>query len=121
MMGWGPVWSQLPAEKQELLRKVQVSTMQAMVALMSDMQAKSAALGETMGKFPLDQAAAKKQHDAVKQVQDQMFGLHLSSLAQAQQIIGKETWEQLHSDGFGPGHGPGGPGMMGPGGRGPAR
>jgi hypothetical protein len=123
MMGWGPNWSQLPAEKQEQLRKVQVSTMQAMVALMSDRQAKSAALGDTMSKFPLDQAAAKKQQDAVKQVQDQMFALHLNALTQAQQIIGKETWEKLHSDEFGPGYGPGrgGPGMMGPGGRGPAQ
>jgi hypothetical protein len=121
-MGMGPAFRQLPAEKQEQLRKVQVSTLQAMVALMTDMQAKAETLQEAMGKFPIDQPAAKKAHDAVKLVQDQMFALRLSQLAQVQQIVGKDTWDTLQNQSWGWGPGRGGPGgMMGPGGRGPAR
>ncbi len=123
MMGFGtgPALAQLPAEKQEQLRKLQVTTMQSMVALMSDMQVKGQALHEALGKFPIDQTGAKKAHDAMDQTRTQMFALHLTTLAQAQQIMGKETWESLQSSGYGPGHGPGPGGMMGPGPRGPAK
>jgi len=118
--GMGPGFSNLPAEKQDQLRKLQVSTGQAMVAMMADMQAKGETLREVMSKFPVDQAAAKKAHEAVSGVREQMFAQHLSALAQAQKIVGKEAWEQMQSEGYGPGAGRG-PGMMGPGGRGPNR
>jgi Spy/CpxP family protein refolding chaperone len=123
MMGFGgPAFWNLPADKQDQLRKLHVSAGQAMVALMADMEAKGAALREAVSKFPIDEAAAKKAHDAMGKLRDQMFELRLKTLAQAQQIVGKEAWEEWHSAGWGPGYGQGrGPGMMGPGPRGPNR
>jgi Spy/CpxP family protein refolding chaperone len=121
MMGMGgPGFSQLPADKQEQLRKLYVSEGQSMVALMADMYAKGQALHDAMEKFPLDESAARKAHEAMDKLRGQMFSQQLSTLAQAQRIVGKEVWEKLQSDGYGPGYGRGrGPGMMGPGGRGP--
>jgi Spy/CpxP family protein refolding chaperone len=125
MMGLGGAgFSQLPADKQEQLRKLYVTEGQSMVVLMADMQAKASALQEAMNKFPVDESAAKKAHEVTDKVRDQMFALHLSTLAQAQKVIGKEAWEKLQAEGYGPGYGPDyrrgrGPGMMGPGGRGP--
>jgi Spy/CpxP family protein refolding chaperone len=119
MMGgdMGRAFPNLPAEKQEQLRKVQVATGQAMVALMAEMQTKRDALEAATAKFPVDQAAAKKANEAVIKVRDQMFAQQLSTLAQVQQIVGKEAWEAAQSSGYGPGAGRG-PGRMGPGGRG---
>lgn len=117
--GMGPAMSQLPAEKQEQLRKLHIGAAQAMVPMMADMQAKMDALRDAMRAYPVDQAAAKKAFEAMGKARDQMFALHLATLAQAQQIVGKDAWDDMQDyGGWGRGHGPG---MMGPDGRGPKR
>lgn len=130
-MGLGPLamhpeLAQLPADKQEQLQKLALSTMQAMITKRAELQVKRLALAETMQTYPLDQKAASEQWAAVDQARKDLFNLMTGSMAQAHQIIGKELWEQMHSGraygGYRFGHGPGagpvpgmpGPGMMGP-------
>lgn len=102
-LGWGGAFSQLPAEKREQLRKLQVSTSQAMVALMVDMHVQQGALGEAMSKYPVDTAGAKKAQEALNKLRDQMFTARQSAVVQAQQIVGKEAWENAQSGSWGPG------------------
>jgi len=130
-MGMGPLamhpeLAQLPPEKQEQLRKLHSSMMQAMILKRADLQVKSLVLAETMRSFPLDQNTAREQRAAVDKSRKEMFELRLSMMAQVQKIVGKELWEQMHSGtpqgmrSQGGGMGPGmAPGMMGPGMRGP--
>jgi hypothetical protein len=68
------------------------------------------AMAKAMSAFPIDEKAATEQWKAMNAVREDMFKLHLSTLAQAQQIIGKEKWEEMR-DSWG-GWGPGGRGMM---------
>jgi hypothetical protein len=65
---------------------------------------------DTMRKFPLDEQAATKEFQAMNAVRESMFKLHMSALAKAQQIVGKEKWEEMTerwNDWGGRGHGPG--------------
>lgn len=123
MMGMNPLsmhpqLAQLPAEKQEQLQQLHVGMMKAMIQKRADLQVKALDLMQTMRAFPLDQKAARKQWAALDQARKEMFELRVSMMAQVQQIVGKELWQQMHSGapyGMGPyggGHGHG-PGMMG--------
>jgi len=126
-MGMGPLsmhpeLAQLPAEKQEQLRKLHLSMVQAMIPKRAELQVKSIVLAETMRSYPLDQKAAREQSAAVDKARKEMFELRLSMMTQVQQIVGKALWEQMHSGtptGMGPyGGSPGAgvaPGMPGPG------
>jgi Spy/CpxP family protein refolding chaperone len=96
-MDMNPALAQLPAEKREQVRAVQVAMMQAVASKRAEMQSKSLALREAMRAFPLDQAAIKKLREGIDQVRAEMFALHLDALAQTQQIVGKDAWEQMHS------------------------
>ncbi|MBI4084045.1 MAG: hypothetical protein HY423_15690 [Candidatus Lambdaproteobacteria bacterium] len=123
MMGGGhTAWvADLPAEKRELVRKLQVSTMQQMIAKRSLLPELRLQLRNAMFAFPIDQSAARKARADIARIREELFQLHLATTAQMQQIVGKETWDKMHQGwgpgaGRGPGMGPGqGPGMMGPG------
>jgi Spy/CpxP family protein refolding chaperone len=128
MMGGGPgmmggghmaVLAELPAEKREQVRKLHVATMQEMIAKRSFLPELELQLRNAMHAFPIDQAAAKKARADIARIREETFQLRLATMAQMQQIVGKETWEKMHRAGEpGAGHGP----AMGPGaGMGPGR
>jgi len=138
MMGLGPLGmhpelTQLPPEKQEQLRKLHLSLMEAMIPKRAELQVKRLALADTMRTFPLDQQAARAQRAAVEKARQELFDLRLNAMTQVQQIVGRELWDRMHTGapcgmggfrggpgarpGMGPGTAPGGmggPGMMGP-------
>lgn len=121
-MGWRMrgLMAQLPAEKREQLRAMHFAMQRQMIAKRAEMAQARLALAEALDAFPLDQKAAQAAFGKLNQFRKEAFELRLAMMAQTQQIVGKELWEQMHS-GFGPGMAPGGgygagmaPGRMGP-------
>jgi len=116
MMGWG--WgpgADLTKEQADQLEQIQFNTMRSMRAMMYENRDRMIAMQKAMTAFPVDEKAAMAQWQSMNQVRMAMFALHVSALSQAQQVIGKEKWEEMMSNMGGSGGGM----MGGPGGRGP--
>ena len=112
MMGWS--WSSeadLSKEQADKLAEIQLSTMRAIHGIMYGNRDRMIAMGNAMRAYPVDEKAATDQWKAMDQIHETMFKLQLSAVTQAQQVLGKEKWEEIveNSDraGWGPGRGPG--------------
>jgi Spy/CpxP family protein refolding chaperone len=111
MGGWG--WDEgLTKEQSDKLNQLQFSTMTIMRNQMWANRERMQAMQKAFSAFPIDEKAATEQWRAMNSVREEMFKLNLSTMAQAQQIVGKEKWEELQNRWGGPGRGGRGPGMM---------
>ncbi len=90
-------FSELPSEKQELLRTMHVKSAQAIMIQRATLKGHRLALRVIMRKFPLDQKAAKSQWKAVESSREKLFQLRLDRRVQSQRILGKEQWERARS------------------------
>jgi Spy/CpxP family protein refolding chaperone len=109
MGGWG--WDDgLTKEQSDKVNQIQFSTMTIMHNNMWQNRERMQAMQKALSAYPIDEKAAMEQWRAMNSMREEMFKLHLSTMAQAQQILGKEKWEELN-EGSG-GSGRRGPGMM---------
>ena len=98
--GWGAgygfgFYGQIPQDKQARLRELGVETQRKVIGLQADYEGQVAAYLRAVDTYPLDAAAATKAWDAMQGLSRQMFQLRLEAMAKAQQIMGKELWDQL--------------------------
>ncbi|HEX9844111.1 MAG TPA: hypothetical protein VGC20_15235 [bacterium] len=98
--GWGAgsgfgLYGQIPRDKQARLRELGVETQRKVIGLQADYEEQVAAYLHAVDTYPLDAAAATKAWDAMQGLSRQMFQLRLEAMTKAQQIMGKELWDQL--------------------------
>ena len=107
MMGW-TLGDDLTKEQVDKLEEIHFNTMRSMRAMMYEKRDGMMAMQKAMTAFPVDEKTALAQWQAMNQTRQNMFALHLGALNQAQQVIGKEKWEEAMSRLGGPGSGRGG-------------
>jgi Spy/CpxP family protein refolding chaperone len=112
MMGAWALDSGLSREQVEQLEQLHFDAARAMRDRMYANRDRMTAMHEAMHAFPVDEKAALDQWKAMQSLHEEMFKLHVATIAKAQQIVGKEKWRDMMEKGGGPGGSHGGPGMM---------
>ena len=106
MMGASPgmlaLDARVPPEKRDQIRELHLSLMQSMTTKMAELQNQRLAMTKAVHAFPMDQAAAKNAREAMQRIMSDMMSARLDTIAKVQQILGKELWEQVHPEWFGP-------------------
>jgi hypothetical protein len=118
MMGAWALDSGLSREQVEQLEQLHFDAARAMRDSMYANRDRMIAMREAMRAFPVDEKAALDQWKAMQSLHEEMFKLHVATIAKAQQIVGKEKWRDMMGLGM-MGGGMMGPGMMGGGMMGP--
>jgi Spy/CpxP family protein refolding chaperone len=117
MMGASPgelaLDPQIPPEKRDQIRELHLSMMVGTTTKMAEMLNQRTAMMRAMHAFPIDTAAVKAAREGMQRAMNDMMNLRVETMAKVQQILGKELWEQVHPEWFGPRNGMGqGGGMM---------
>lgn len=109
MMYWG--WENgLSKEQLDKLDQLHAEAARGMRDAMFANRDRMTGMRDAMHGFPVDEKAALDQWKAMNTARETMFKLHLTTIAKAQQIIGKEKWQEMVEDLDG--RGGRGPGMM---------
>jgi Spy/CpxP family protein refolding chaperone len=116
MMGASPgmlaLDERVPPEKRDQIRELHLSMTQTMTTKMAELLNQRVAMMKAIHAFPIDQAAAKSAREAMQRAMGDMMSQRLETMAKVQQILGKELWEQVHPEWFGPRMGMGQQGTM---------
>jgi Spy/CpxP family protein refolding chaperone len=106
MMGASPgmlaLDPRVPPEKRDQIRELHLSMIQTMTTKMAELQNQRLAMMKAIHAFPIDQAAAKNARESMQRTMGDMMSQRLETMAKVQQILGKELWEQVHPEWFGP-------------------
>ncbi len=115
--GMGPMqtmMAKLPAAKQEELRKIHLDVQRRMIEKGASMKILRLDMRELMRAYPLDQSAVMGTMEKIQKLRQAMFALRIGAMAKAQEVAGKELWQEAHAGmmsgmmhGSGGGHGPG--------------
>lgn len=114
-MGFMPgLMAKLSPDKREQVRQIHTGLQRRMIEKGAAMKILRLDMRELMRAYPLDQSAVMGMMEEIQKLRKAMFSLRIGAMAKAQQVAGKELWQEAHTGmmsgmehGSGGDHGPG--------------
>lgn len=96
MGGMGSMITSLPTKQRKAMRQLRDSMMPAMMKKRDQISDLRANLQKIMQSFPLKTRQAEKIRKKINKAKEEMFSLKLAMMSQAQKILGKNRWTEMH-------------------------
>jgi Spy/CpxP family protein refolding chaperone len=95
--GMMPYLDELPEAQRSQVEQLHLAMRQTMLAKRLERRTAKRKMREAMDAFPLRREAAEKLFQSLVDIRRGMFQLHLDTMTQVQQMLGRELWEKMHS------------------------